>query len=295
MVSIFEYFPEFGWESLPVTYKTSPYFNLDYSVINRKSLIRNDNEKDDGLYTVIEDEVAIKEIPRKQYSKRTKTSNCREILNQIKSLTYLVNDVDTLDAMEDQLYIFVELLKNEAPKKEGFQPVKVKRKVKESNIKNEIPKVKRIKSNRTGRVSVKAEQVKLSWNLILPNLIKEPVNQIIEEAAPADNAMYDISLHETNNPNYSDKTMKKEKCAVEEETEEEVLEESNDETAITRYVAAHGPVKKRKTLLFADDEKKLIEENEMLTDESINLAMRLIHEQFPHIGGLTDSSLGKCQ
>ena len=107
--------------------------------------------------------------------------------------------------------------------------------------------------------------------------------------------MYDISLHETNNPNYSDKTMKKEKCAVEEETEEEVLEESNDETAITRYVAAHGPVKKRKTLLFADDEKKLIEENEMLTDESINLAMRLIHEQFPHIGGLTDFSLGKCQ
>ena len=33
----------------------------------------------------------------------------------------------------------------------------------------------------------------------------------------------------------------------------------------------------------------------MLTDESINLAMSLIHEQFPHIGGLTDSSIGKCQ
>ena len=81
--------------------------------------------------------------------------------------------------------------------------------------------------------------------------------------------------------------MKTEKCVVE--------EESDDETAITRYVAAHEPVKKRKTLLFFDDEKKLIEDNEMLTDESINLAMSLIHEQFPHIGGLTDSSLGKCQ
>ena len=60
MVSIFEYFPEFGWESLPVTYKTSPYFNLYYSVINTKNLILNDNEKDDGLYTVIEDEVVMK-------------------------------------------------------------------------------------------------------------------------------------------------------------------------------------------------------------------------------------------
>ena len=139
MVSIFEYFPEFGWESLPVTYKTSPYFNLDYFVINRKNLIRNDNEKDDGLYTVIEDEVVIKEIRRKQNSKRTKASNCREILNQIKSLTYLVNDVDALDALEDQLKVSLELLENEAPKEDGVivQPVKVKRIVKQSSINQE--------------------------------------------------------------------------------------------------------------------------------------------------------------
>ena len=140
MVSVFEYFPEFGWESLPVTYNTLPYFNLDYCVINTKNLVWNDDdEKDDGLYTVIEDEVVIKEIPRKQYSKRTKASNCREILNQIKSLTYLVNDVDTLDALEDQLKVSLELLKNEAPKEDGVivQPVKVKRIVKQSSINQE--------------------------------------------------------------------------------------------------------------------------------------------------------------
>ena len=60
----------------------------------------------------------IKEIPRKQCSKRTIASNCREILNQIKSLTYLVKDVDTLDALEDQLKVSLELLENEAPKEE---------------------------------------------------------------------------------------------------------------------------------------------------------------------------------
>ena len=118
MISIFECFPEFEWKSLPVTSKTSPYFNLDYSVINRKNLTLNDNEKDDGLYTVIEDEVVTKEIPRKQYSKRTKVSSCREIWNQITSLTYLVNDVDILDTLEDQLKVSLELLKNEAPKEE---------------------------------------------------------------------------------------------------------------------------------------------------------------------------------
>ena len=173
MVSVFEYFPDFGWESLPVTYNTLPYFNLDYSVINTKDLVWNDDdEKDDCLYTVIEDEVVIKEIPRKQYSKRTKASNFREILNQVKSVTYLVNAVDTLDALEDQLKVSLELLKNEAPKKDGVivQPVKVKRIVKQSSIKDEIPKAKRVKSNLTVRVGVKAEQMKLSSNLTLPNL-----------------------------------------------------------------------------------------------------------------------------
>ena len=80
MVSIFECFPEFGWESLPLTYKISPYFNLDYPVINTRNLILNANEKDDGIYTVTEDEVVIKEIPQKQYSKRKKASSCQEIL-----------------------------------------------------------------------------------------------------------------------------------------------------------------------------------------------------------------------
>ena len=218
-------------------------------------------------------------------------------MNQIKSLTYLVNDVDTLDSLEDQLKVSLELLENEVPKEEGVivQPVKVKRKVKVSNIKNKISKAKRIKSNLTGRAGVKAEQMKLSSNLTLPNLIKEPVNPILEEVAPADNAMYDIPMQETNNPNYSDETVKKENCVVEEETEEDVLEESDDEIPITGYFEAHGPVKKRRTMLFSDDEKKLIKGNEMLTDESMNLAMSLIHEQFSHIGGLTDSSIRKCQ
>ena len=173
------------------------------------------------------------------------------------------------------LKLSLELLENEAPKEEGVivQAVTVKRKVKELNIKHEIPKAKRIKSNLTGRVSVKGEQMKLSSNLTLPILIKEPVNQILEQVAPADNAMYDILMQETNNHNYSDETLKKEKCVVEQELEEEVLEESDDEIAITGYAEAHGPVKKRRTMLFSDDEKKLIEENEILTDESINLAI----------------------
>ena len=89
--------------------------------------------------------------------------------------------------------------------------------------------------------------------------------------------------------------MKKEKCVVEEDTEEKNLEESKNEIAITGYVKAHGPATKRRTMLVSDNEKKLTEGNEMLTNQSINLAMSMILEQFQHIGGLTNSSIGKCQ
>ena len=82
-------------------------------------------------------------------------------MNQIKSLTYWINDIDTSDDLEYQLQASLEeLLENEATKEERvkFQPVKVKRKIKESNIKDKIPKVKRMKSNLTSRIRVKAEQ-----------------------------------------------------------------------------------------------------------------------------------------
>ena len=51
-------------------------------------------------------------------------------MDQIKSLTQLVNDADTLDALENQLKVSLELLENEAPKEKGVivQSVKVKRK-----------------------------------------------------------------------------------------------------------------------------------------------------------------------
>ena len=44
--------------------------------------------------------------------------------------------------------------------------------------------------------------------------------------------------------------MEKEKCVVEEETEEEILEERDDEIAITGYVAAAGAVKKEGQCCF---------------------------------------------
>ena len=60
---------------------------------------------------------------------------------------------------------------------------------------------------------------------------------------------------------------------MEEEPKKEIFKDGGDEIAITRYLEAHEPVIKRRAMVFSDVGKKLIEGNEMLTDESINLAM----------------------
>ena len=45
--------------------------------------------------------------------------------------------------------------------------------------------------------------------------------------------------------------------------------------------------------MFSSEERDAIAQRRMLSDESINLAQNLLHEQFPHLFGLVDTSIGK--
>ena len=72
------------------------------------------------------------------------------------------------------------------------------------------------------------------------------------------------------------------------------LVEDDIDVIITGGVQAFGTVKKRRTLKLSNDEIKIIISNDMLSDESINLAMNFLHRQFPNFDGFVDSSIGKC-
>ena len=49
------------------------------------------------------DEAKFQEIPKKVYPKKSKASSCREILNKLRSLTFVVYDNGALDSLEEQL------------------------------------------------------------------------------------------------------------------------------------------------------------------------------------------------
>ena len=79
--------------------------------------------------------------------------------------------------------------------------------------------------------------------------------------------MYDIPRWGTNNCNYSDETVKTvkigKKCCGRGNRKRNLkiwYDDSDNEIAITWYAEAHGIVKKRKRMLFLDEEKILIEE-----------------------------------
>ena len=54
-----------------------------------------------------------------------------------------------------------------------------------------------------------------------------------------------------------------------------------------------GKPKSQRKLIFSIQEKCNILQGKMLTDESINLAQKLLAKQFPGISGLMDTCLGK--
>ena len=111
-----------GWNSISLKYRDSLFLNTDYEVIGvtnnevRDSSVTPENQKIDSPDTNYyedsnEDGNRISEfsqIPTKSYPKRTKGAACCELLQPIKSLTYLVSDEGPLENLYKQLNIILD-------------------------------------------------------------------------------------------------------------------------------------------------------------------------------------------
>ena len=89
-----------SWENVPLAYRTCPFFIFDEEVIVVKQDYVDKEEEEEGA-EICDNEIVFHEIPQKIYAKRSKASACREILHQIRSMTFLVSDMDALDVLEE--------------------------------------------------------------------------------------------------------------------------------------------------------------------------------------------------
>ena len=84
---------------------------------------------------------------------------------------------------------------------------------------------------------------------------------------------------------------------VTETSEDESENDKNNNVSVTGTVPPHFVHREdvRRNLILSDQEERIIMKNEMLTDESINLAQNHLHEAFPSISGLQDTAIGATQ
>ena len=64
---------------------------------------------------------------------------------------------------------------------------------------------------------------------------------------------------------------------------------------ITKEVPTSEIINVNKNLKFTNEERNIVLQKHMLSDESINLAQNLLKEQFPKISGFQDTVIGKTQ
>ena len=98
---------------------------------------------------------------------------------------------------------------------------------------------------------------------------------------PINDATYDISMEEISHK------MTQDEVPLCDDIEPVCTEESK--------VVGKSFSNKRRNLLFSSEEKVTILNQQMLTDESINIAQYILKKQFPKITALQDPVIGKTQ
>ena len=267
------------WESLHDNYIGSPYYNLDQHVIPglKQDFAKPVTEESPFIHETQAIEETYFAIPKQTFPKKTKSSHCRELLGEIKSLTYLCYDNDAIEDLEDQLINIRDELKKSVPEDEGlvvedskevfnFLP---KMRFKEEDF-STLPKSNKKKHSR--RVGAGAKRKREAGKVEVESKENKPNVIIIEEGIDLkDQANYDIPFV----------------------SPEEEISNICEDVVIVKECKPSQKIEKpvRRNLKFSEEERETILEGQMISDESINLAQNLLHEQFPGIDGFFDTTL----
>ena len=181
-VAVMSEFKEWTWDKFPEEYKSSPYFTLDRPVSFNSSEMGEDEPN-----TLDESQSAnhishFFDLPEAKSTFRSKAASCRELLKEIKSLTYTTYDEETMSDLYDTLDKAYSKLKLDTVDDNGLllensTDIQVIRKEKlrattsENSSKSiktlNIPLRKRKRSAYTVRIGAHAEVKKISWQSVM--------------------------------------------------------------------------------------------------------------------------------
>ncbi|XP_065677664.1 uncharacterized protein LOC105850732 [Hydra vulgaris] len=198
MVAIFQHCDGVSWDLLPDSYRLSPYFCLDNSVIYGNESCHEEESNicfEDNL-SETQGHVILENVQNKIYPKQTNASSCRDILSQIKTLSYLVYDEIVVKSLKFKLQEILNELQTLVPKHDNIPLERnevTKKKRCACAISDKLPKPKILKTKFTGRIGISTEKRRIASSIKILEKEKEK-QDIIEEYAPLDDSFYNIPI-----------------------------------------------------------------------------------------------------
>ena len=131
--AIFSHFPEWGWKKLPQHYRNFPLLTLDEAIIGistkpvaepqepldlPESMSVSDNIQEESTLPY---HVEYMKLPQKKCSPKAVGSAWREILCEIKQITFLIDDLRELETLKADLQDIHQRLKKVVPSDNGLQ------------------------------------------------------------------------------------------------------------------------------------------------------------------------------
>ena len=165
-------------------------------------------------------------LQKKQYSKKSKASMCRELLKQIRSLTFLIQDNNVFDKLEEDLRDILEDLKLNAPTENGLVKEtlsSVRSSPKKGIFRDCLPKPRQKKSSLAGRAGIGTEKRRYIQTIEVSEDENSKKAKLVEEWAPEDGSAYNICMQNTWNPN----CFYEENIALKEKVETSSVKEEN--------------------------------------------------------------------
>ena len=324
-LAVMRLYPEWSWLGLPSQYLDSPFFNTDNDVCSKEfhqpakdtlcDTVKVHQMSENTTKAVIE---VVHPLQKTSFPKRSKAAACREVLGQLKSLTYLVDDDEAISELLAGLIDLKEDLQSYAPQEDGIDLVKRSRKPLHTTAQSacKIPARSSKKNPMSGRVgkgatrkrkaqSLKIENDKVETDVVethdllqmyeLPDCFKDYL--LKDDNNLGQYEINDAMLSEIDNKSQNlveNGVLVKQNSNCRKADAKEISSEVKkgryaDEDIIgTVYIPPHktGKPKRRLNLKYSTLERQEILNDHMLTDMTINFAQNILLRDFPTISGL---------
>lgn len=328
-LAIFHHVPGWDWTSLPTKYRESPMLLLDDHVM--KKLHAKHDAADDQTTCITNLEMpvcppditqnghSILPLPTKQKTSRTQATKCREVLNHLRNLTFLVHEEEPLTALQGTLssallelqqFVTTEdgiALENKESHQEDQQQSFPPSSTTQAKA-NPLPQRKQKRNKYSGRVGEKAGTMKKTYNVSFVPELAEPSKAHI----PYSHAGLPVSPPKATQTPEQDshnqpaaKKMRTDDCgdkAAPLTVEENIQEPKMNSTAFI-VIDDNSPdpqqwiqfsdsnVYNTHFTLYQANKCNIANPNGWLMDSEIHAAQQLLKAQFPHLDGLNDPDI----